>query len=400
MNAIFKYLKGDRVVWVVTLLLSLLSILIVYSSTSQLSYKFKGGNTEAYLFKHIFILGLGFLVMIYVHKINFKYFSRLSQLGVIASAGLLFITLLMGTNVNSASRWIMGFQPSDLAKIALIVYLARQLTLYKNEFKTFKPFAIRVLAPIAVICGLILPADFSTSLMLFVDCMVLIFVANIPFKFIGITLGSAILAFCFLLLLGMAFPKLLPRVNTWSSRIEAWFGGEDVENASDKNYQANLAKSAIAEGGLFGRGPGKGKTKHILPSAWADYIYPSFIEEYGSLMGGVMLILLYLIILFRIIKIAIGAENNFAKLMVVGLGFSIVFQAFLNMGVGVNLLPVTGQPLPLVSMGGTSILFTCLALGMILSVSTTVFKEKEENNNEESEDTRRLKNKNIEHAVA
>lgn len=400
MNAIFKYLKGDRVVWVVTLLLSLLSILIVYSSTSQLSYKFKGGNTEAYLFKHIFILGLGFLVMIYVHKINFKYFSRLSQLGVIASAGLLFITLLMGTNVNSASRWIMGFQPSDLAKIALIVYLARQLTLYKNEFKTFKPFAIRILAPVALICGLILPADLSTSMMLFVDCMVLIFVANIPLKLIGMTFGSAIIALSFVLFLGFALPNLFPRFGTWVSRIEVFFGGDEVEDAADRNYQANLAKSAIAEGGLFGRGPGKGITKNIQPSAWADYIFPSFIEEYGSLMGGVMLILLYLIILFRIIKIAIGAENNFAKLMVVGLGFSIVFQAFLNMGVGVNLLPVTGQPLPLVSMGGTSILFTCLALGMILSVSTTVFKEKEENNNEESEDTRRLKNKNIEHAVA
>lgn len=393
MEAIFKYLKGDRVVWVVTLLLALISILIVYSSTSQLSYKFKGGNTEAYLFKHVFILGLGFLVMMYVHKINFKYFSRLSQLGVIASAGLLFITLIMGTSVNSASRWIMGFQPSDLAKITLIVYLARQLTLYKDEFKTFKPFAVRVLAPIALICGLILPADFSTSLMLFIDCMVLIFVANIPLKFMGITLGSAILGFCFLLLLGMAFPKLLPRVETWNSRIVTWFKGAD-EVDRDKTYQSDLAKSAIAEGGLLGRGPGKGKTKHILPSAWADYIFPSFVEEYGSLIGGLLLILLYLIMLFRIIKIAIGTENNFAKLMTVGLGFSIVFQAFLNMGVGVNLLPVTGQPLPMVSMGGTSIIFTCLALGMILSVSTTVFKETDEENESVT------KNKKTSHAVA
>lgn len=394
MNKIFTYLQGDRVVWVVTLLLSLISILIVYSSSSQLSYKFKGGNTEAYLVKHVFILGLGFLVMMYVHKIKFKYFSRLSQLGVIISAVLLFITLLMGTNVNSASRWIMGFQPSDLAKIALIVYVARQLTLYKNEFKKFKPFAIRVLAPIAIICGLILPADLSTAMMLFVVCMVLIFVANVPLKFIGFTIGGAIAGFCLILLLGIAFPKLLPRVDTWNSRIEAWFEGSEVENSADKNYQSNLAKSAITEGGLFGSGPGKGKTKHILPSAWADYIFPSFIEEYGSLTGGITLILLYLIILFRVVKIAIGSENNFARLMVVGLGFSIVFQAFLNMGVGVSLLPVTGQPLPLVSMGGTSILFTCLAFGMILSVSTSVYKNTEQDKAVET------KNKKVEHAVA
>ncbi len=378
MNTLFKYLKGDRVVWVVTLLLSVISILIVYSSTSQLSYKFKGGNTEAYLMKHVFIMGLGFLVMIYVHKLNFKYFSRLSQIGVIASAALLFITLLMGTSVNSASRWILGFQPSDLAKITLIVYLARQLSMYKTELKVFKTFALKILLPIAVICGLILPADFSTSMMLFVDCMVLIFIANISMKFIGITLGSAVMGFLLLLLLGVAFPKLLPRAKTWSSRVATFIGAGEAEDTADKNYQTNLANSAIASGGLFGNGPGKGKTKYILPSAWADFIFVSFVEEYGSLLGGGTLILLYLIILFRVIKIATGTENNFARLLVFGLGFSIVFQAFLNMGVGVNLLPVTGQPLPLVSMGGTSILFTCVAIGMILSVSTTVFKQEVE----------------------
>lgn len=396
MNSIFKYLHGDRVVWVVSLLLALLSIPIVYSSSSQLSYKFQDGNTEAYLMKHVFILCIGFFLMIYIHNKQFKYFSRLSQIAIIGSAILLFVTLLIGTNVNSASRWILGFQPSDLAKIALIVYLARQLTLYKNEFKKFKPFAIKILAPIAIICGLILPANFSTALMLFIDCMILVFVANIPFKYIGATIGLALAGFCLLLLLGMAFPRLLPRANTWTSRIEAWVGGENLEDAADKNYQSNLAQSAIAEGGLFGSGPGKGKTKHVLPSAWADYVFPSFVEEYGSLLGGVTLILLYLIMLFRIIRIAMKAENQFGQLMVVGLGFSIVFQAFLNMGVGVSLLPVTGQPLPMVSMGGTSILFTCLALGMILSVSTTVYTNKEEREEGENEP----KNKKVEHAIA
>lgn len=379
MNVVFKYLKGDRVIWVVTLFLALLSILIVYSSTSQLSYRYKGGDTESYMIKHAFILGLGFLAMVYIHKVKFSYFSRLSQIGVIASIGLLFITLLMGTSVNSASRWLFGFQPSDLAKITLIIYLARQLTLYKDKLDDLKIFAVRIMLPIAMICGLILPADFSTSVMLFADCMILIFIANVSLKNIGIVLASAIVSFALLLLLSVAFPKLLPRANTWASRLTTWSGEEDA----DKTYQSDIAKSAIASGGMFGNGPGKGKTKHILPSAWADFIFVSFIEEYGSILGGFTLILLYLIILFRVIKIASKTENNFAQLLVFGLGFSIVFQAFLNMGVGVNLLPVTGQPLPLVSMGGTSILFTCIAFGIILSVSTTVYKDSETENKKE-----------------
>lgn len=373
MNVIFKYLKGDRVIWVVTLLLALLSILIVYSSTSQLSYRYKGGDTESYMLKHAFIIGLGFLAMVYIHKIKFSYFSRLSQIGVIASIGLLFITLLMGTSVNSASRWLFGFQPSDLAKLTLIIYLARQLSINKGKLDDLKIFATRIMLPIALVCGLILPADFSTSIMLFADCMILIFIANVSLKNIGIVLGSAIVGFALLLLLSVAFPKLLPRANTWASRLTTWSGEEDA----DKTYQTDIAKSAIASGGMFGNGPGKGKTKHILPSAWADFIFVSFIEEYGSVLGGFTLILLYLIILFRVIKIASKTENNFAQLLVFGLGFSIVFQAFLNMGVGVNLLPVTGQPLPLISMGGTSILFTCIAFGIILSVSTTVYKDSE-----------------------
>lgn len=373
MNVVFKYLKGDRVIWVVTLLLALLSILIVYSSTSQLSYRYKGGDTESYMFKHTFIIALGFLVMVYLHKVKFNYFSRLSQIGVIASIGLLFVTLLMGTSVNSASRWIFGFQPSDLAKLTLIIYLARQLALNKGKLDDLKLFATRIMLPIALVCGLILPADFSTSIMLFADCMILIFIANVSLKNIGIVLGSALVAFSLLLLLSVAFPKLLPRANTWVSRLTTWSGEQDA----DKTYQSDIAKSAIASGGMFGNGPGKGKTKHILPSAWADFIFVSFIEEYGSVLGGGTLILLYLIILFRVIKIASKTDNHFAQLLVFGLGFSIVFQAFLNMGVGVNLLPVTGQPLPLISMGGTSILFTCIAFGIILSVSTTVYKDSE-----------------------
>lgn len=375
MNNIFsKYLTGDKVIWVITILLSLFSLLIVYSSTSQLSYKFRGGNTEAYILKHALILGAGFLIMVYVHKFKINYFSRLSQIGIIVSVALLVLVLVLPNGGKAASRWLFGFQPSDIAKISLIVYLARQLSVNKEQLKNFKVLAIKVMLPIGLICGLILPADLSTSLMLFTISMVLVFIANVSLKHIGAIFASAIAGFLILLLLGTAFPNLLPRVNTWKSRIAAFAGGDEAENAADKNYQTDIAKAGIARGGINGTGPSKSTVKNILPSAWADFIFAIFIEEYGSILGGLTLILLYLIILYRVIVIAKNSKSDFGSYLAFGLGFSIVFQAFLNMGVSVNLLPVTGQPLPMISMGGTSILFTSIAFALILSVSKDVFK--------------------------
>ena len=349
----------------------------MYSSSAQLSYRFRNGNTEALLFKHVMMMGLGLFMMVYVHSVKYKIFSRLSQIGVVASAVLLFLTLLMGTNVNSASRWFMGFQPSDLAKLSLIVYVARSLSLNRDKLNDFKQGVLPIMIPVGLICGLILPANFSTSAMLFVDCLVLMFVGSVPLKHIGLIMASAIAAFGLLLLLSLAAPKLLPRAKTWTSRLMTWTGDVDKSQLADKNYQSNLAKSAIDRGGFFGKGPGKGTTKHILPSAWADFIFVSFIEEYGSLFGGFGLLLLYLIFLFRIIRISIKSESSFGSLMAFGLGFSIVFQAFINMGVAVSIFPVTGQPLPLISMGGTSLVFTCITIGMILSVSRTVYNKEE-----------------------
>lgn len=376
MNNIFsKYLTGDKVIWMITILLSLFSLLIVYSSTSQLSYKFRGGNTEAYILKHALILGAGFLIMVYVHKFKINYFSRLSQIGIVVSVILLLLVLLLPSE-KDAQRWLFGFQPSDIAKISLIVYLARQLSVYKDQLKSFKVIAIKIMLPIALICGLILPADLSTALMLFAISMVLVFISSVSLTHIGAILGSAIIGFFLLLLLGTALPNLLPRVSTWKSRIAAFAGGDEAENAADKNYQTDIAKAGIANGGLQGTGPSKSRVKNLLPSAWADFIFAIFIEEYGSILGGLTLILLYLIILYRVIIIAKNSKSDFGSYIAFGLGFSIVFQAFLNMGVSVNLLPVTGQPLPMISMGGTSILFTSIAFALILSVSKDVFNDK------------------------
>ena len=371
-NILSKYLTGDKVIWVITILLSLFSMLIVYSSTSQLSYRFQGGNTEAYILKHAVILGVGFLIMVYVHKFKINYFSRLSQIGIIISVILLLLVLIMPSE-KDAQRWLFGFQPSDIAKISLIVYLARQLSVNREKLRDFKVLAKKIMLPIAVICGLILPADLSTAMMLFVDCMVLILISNVSLKHIGVTLGTAIVAFALLLVMGMSFPKLLPRIDTWGSRIVAWVQGSDAEDSAKKNYQTDIAKAGIALGGIQGTGPSNSTVKNILPSAWADFIFAIFIEEYGSILGGLTLILLYLIILYRVIVIAKNSKSDFGSYLAFGLGFSIVFQAFLNMGVSVNLLPVTGQPLPMISMGGTSILFTCVSFALILSVSKDVF---------------------------
>jgi len=377
-----KHIKGDRVIWVVVLLISLFSLLIVYSSTSMLAYKSKNldGNTEFLIFRHFIFLVAGFSIMIFIHKQKLNVISKLSQLAVIGSVVLLLMTLVLGWG-GSASRWLFGFQPSDIAKISLIVYLARQLSQNKEELKDFKVLIKKVMVPIGVICALILPADLSTAVMLFVVCFTMVFVANIPLKHLGSIMGMAILAFGFILVLGLAFPKLLPRVGTWNSRIEAFWKGDQATDAANKNHQSNIAKAGIARGGFKGVGPSNSSVKSILHSAWADFIFAVFIEEYGSGLGGITIILLYLIILFRVIKIAMKSNSNFGKYLAFGLGFSIVFQAFLNMGVSVNVLPVTGQPLPMISMGGTAILLTSLAFGIILSVSAAEKETKKKGGN-------------------
>ena len=370
MGYIEKYLKGDKGIWVVVLLLSILSLLAVYSSIVTLAYKYKDGDTFYYLFKHAIILVVGLGLMILAHKLKFKYYSRISQIALFLSVPLLLLTLITGANVNEASRWLVipvinqTFQTSDLAKLALIMYLARFLSKHQDQIKDFKQAFLPIIVPVMLVCGLILPANFSTAAMLFVTSLIVMFIGRINIKYILSLVGIGVGTMLILLLIGKSNPDLLPRMGTWAKRIETFQGG----GSKDANYQAEQAKIAIATGGPIGKGPGGSTQRNFLPHPYSDFIYAIIIEEYGTI-GGIIVIFLYLILFFRGIRIASKAENTFGSLLAIGLSFSLVFQALINMAVAVNLFPVTGQPLPLVSMGGTSIWFTCLAIGIILSVS-------------------------------
>lgn len=374
MSFVNKYIKGDKAVWLVVLLLAILSILTVYSSIVTLAYKYKGGDTVYYLMKHLFILVVGFGLMLGAHNLNYKYYSRISQLAIFISVPLLAITLIFGANINDASRWLVipvinqTFQTSDLAKLALIMYLARLLYKKQDNIQDFKSAFLPIMVPILLVCGLILPANFSTAAMLFTTCLIIMFIGRVNIKYILSLIGIGITSLILLLAIASAKPDLLPRMGTWAKRVESFSAG-----GSSGNYQADQAKIAIASAYPFGKGPGGSTQRNFLPHPYSDFIYAIVIEEYG-LAGGVGVIILYLILFYRGIKIAQKAEKTYGTFLAVGLSFSLVFQAMINMAVAVNLFPVTGQPLPLVSMGGTSIWFTCLAIGIILSVSRNTEK--------------------------
>ena len=345
---------------------------MAYSASSNMAYRLTDGDAMPFFFKHLVILVVGIVTIIYLQHFEFRYFSRLSQLGIWIAGVLLLVTLLFGRNVNSAHRWIMGFQPSDLAKIVLVVYVARMLAKNKNVIKNFKEGLLPILIPIGTICILILPADFSTAAMLLTVCFTLLFVGGVAIKHLLAIFGGVIALFGLLLLLNAASPGLFPRLETWKQRISSFESGN-----SQENYQAQRAKVAVANGGVIPKGPGNGTIKNELYSAQSDFIYASIIEDWGSVLGGLGMLLLYLMFLFRSIRIMTKTNSSFGGYLAFGLSFLLVFQALINMGVGVNLLPVTGQPLPLISMGGTSILFNCVSIGIILNVSRTVYKEEE-----------------------
>ena len=370
--SIDKYLKGDKAIWSIIILLSIISAIMAYSASANMAYRLTDGDATPFFFRHLVMLVLGIVTIIYLQHFEFRYFSRLSQLGVWVAAALLLVTLIFGRNINSAQRWIMGFQPSDFAKIILVIYVARMLAKNKGKIKNFKEGLVPILIPIGGICLLILPADFSTAAMLLTVCFALLFVGGVAIKHLLAVLGGAIGLLMLLIALNHVVPGLLPRVNTWEQRILGYSSG-----SADENYQAQRAKIAVANGGVWGNGPGNGTIKNELYSAQSDFVYASIIEDYGSLFGGLIMLLLYLMFLFRSIKIMTKTSSSFGGYLAFGLSFLLVFQALINMGVGVNLLPVTGQPLPLISMGGTSILFTCVSIGIILNISRTVYREEE-----------------------
>jgi cell division protein FtsW len=363
--------KGDRVIWAVVIVLSIISLLVVYSSTGTLAYKYQKGNTEYYLFKHGMIVLFGLFLMILIHKVKFTYFSRISQIAIFFAAPLLLLTLVKGANLNEASRWLalpgtgLTFQTSDFAKIALIAYLARILSNKQEKIKDFKTGFVPVMIPVLLICGLILPANFSTAAVLFATSVVMMFIGRVNLKYIASLLGIGIV------MLGIFIAIVVNsnntgRVGTWKKRIENFSSGD-----SKGNYQVEQAKIAIATGGMVGKGPGKSSQRNFLPHPYSDFIYAIIIEEYG-IVFAFLIILLYLILLFRGIRIAVKTEKLFGSLLAFGCAFMLVFQAMINMAVAVNLFPVTGQPLPMLSMGGTSIWFTCITIGVILSVSRDV----------------------------
>ena len=374
-----KYFKGDRVIWGVIFTLSILSLLAVYSSTGTLAYKYQEGNTAYYILKHFMLLTAGLSIIFITHLIPYKYYSRLSQLFLYLSILLLAITLVMGTSLNQASRWLtlpgLGFtiQTSDFAKLALIMYIARVLSLRQNDKKLndFNGVFVSLIIPITIVCGLIMPANFSTAAILFITSFLLMFIGRVKVKYlVGISgVGMLIVA---LIIAGVIISgSSTGRIGTWQNRIENYVNGE-----SGDNYQVEQSKIAIATGGVFGKGPGNSTQRNFLPHPYSDFIYAIIIEEYGF-FGGVIVLFLYMFLLYRAGVIVRKSRRTFAAFLAIGLTLSLVFQAMINMGVAVHLFPVTGQTLPLVSMGGSSILFTGVAFGIILSVSRSIEKNEE-----------------------
>lgn len=377
MKTILNNIKGDKVIWAVVFLLSIFSVLAVYSSTGTLAFRYQSGNTEYYLIKHLGILLLGFVLMYLAHQVKYKYYARISQLAIYVSVPLLAYTLMFGTNVNEASRWYtlplinLTFQPSDFAKLALIIFVARLLAKKQENIEDFKKGFIAILLPVLLITLLIMPANLSTAAMIFITCLVLMFVGRVRLRYILALVGIGLVSMTLLIAIVVNVPQLGKRVGTWQNRIESFRSGD-----SDENYQVEQAKIAISNGGLTGRMPGNSTQKNFLPHPYSDFIFAIIIEEYG-LIGGALVVLLYLVLLFRAIRIVIRCPRNFAAFLTFGVAFSLVFQAMINMMVAVNLIPVTGQTLPLISMGGTSIWFTSISIGIILSVSREIEEEQQ-----------------------
>jgi cell division protein FtsW len=383
--------KGDKVIWALVVLLALISMLVVYSATGSLAYKNYKGNTEIYLFKQVAFIILGIGIIYFAHRVNYIIYSKIAQLLFLLSIPLLIYTLFFGLSMNEGSRWIrlpiigMNLQTSELAKLALFMYLARLISKKQDVIKDFKKGYLPLIIPVGIICILIAPANLSTALLLGASCMLLLFIGRARTKHLLLTVGVVLVPVLFLIIAAVIShrsgdesaevkketgSKLTARVDTWISRVEHFiYGGKSADD--DDAYQVNQAKIAIAKGGFLGVGPGNSTQRDFLPQAYNDFIYPIIIEEYG-LIGGAFIVFIYLVFLFRSIKIFRRCPFAFGAFLALGLSFTLAIQAIANMAVSVNLFPVTGVTLPLVSMGGSSFLFTCLAIGIILSVARNV----------------------------
>lgn len=375
MNKIVSQLKGDKTIWAVIVLLAIVSFLPVYSASTNLVYTVgNGGTTFGILFKHFIHLLIGMGIVFLVHKLHFEKFKKYSIFAMLIVIPLLVYTQLQGKVIGgaNASRWInipfigMSFQTSTLAFTVLMVYVARTLTKLKESEYTFQDSLAKIWLPVGAVLICVLPSNFSTTALMFAMVCMLLFIGQYPLKYLAIIIASGIAGLMLVFLLAKAFPgqKLFNRVATWEKRIENF----TTDKPDEDKYQIENAKIAIAVGKINGVGPGKSIQKNFLPQSSSDFIFAIIVEEYG-LIGGFSLVFFYMLLFFRFLVRANKTSNLFGKLLIIGLGFPIIIQALINMGVAVELLPVTGQPLPLISSGGTSIWMTCLSLGIILSVT-------------------------------
>jgi len=383
--------KGDKVIWALVILLVLASLLVVYSATGSLAYKLYRGNTEVYLFKQIVFIAIGMAVIYFAHRVNYTIWSKVAYFLFIISIPLLIYTLFFGVRMNEGSRWIrlpiinMTMQTSDLAKLALFMYVSRQISKRQNVIKDFKQGYLPLIIPVGIVCALIAPANLSTALLLGASCLLLFFIGRANTKHLLITIGVACIPIVILIIAAVVRHNsagdeltgskktssgLFARADTWINRVEGFMYGSK-QSIDDDAYQTTQAKIAIAKGGLVGVGPGNSTQRDFLPQAYNDFIYPIIMEEYG-LIGGAFILFIYLVFLWRSIRIFKRCPYAFGAFLALGLSFTLVIQAVANMAVSVNLFPVTGVTLPLVSMGGSSFLFTCFAIGIILSVARNV----------------------------
>ena len=376
-------LKGDKYIWLISLVLLMVSLLVVYSSTGTLAYQSKSGNTEFFLVKQSFFILSAFTLTFIFHRFNFRYFKSLSLLMLALSLMLLVLTIAVGTNINNASRWLtipiigMPFQTSDFAKLSLMIFLADHFSRKQKVITDFKKVVIPFSIAVGLICVLILPSNFSTAALLVLTSCVIAFIARVRIKHLFLVGLMAIGALVLFLAIGQLFPNssLYDRVTTWEKRIMA-FGDKSDETA---NYQVNQAKIAIASGGVFGKGPGRSTQRNYLPESYSDFIYAIMIEEYG-MIGCMLPIFLYMGLLFRCSIIVKESPRAFGALVAIGLSFSMVIQALVNMFVAVNILPTTGQTLPFLSLGGTSLWFSGISIGIILNISSIIEEEQNKGN--------------------
>jgi cell division protein FtsW len=387
-NNLVSKTKGDRVIWGIVVILTLVSLLVVYSSTGSLAYKYSK-STESYLFKQFAFIMLGVMLIYFAHRVNYTIYSRVAKLLFIISIPLLIYTYFFGAKINEGNRWIMlpvinmTFQTSDMAKLALFMYLSRQLSRKQPVIKDFKKGFLPVIIPVAIICLLIAPANLSTAMLIAGTSFVLMFIGRVRTRHMLLTSSIALVPIMLLMLLAVKYydktehkTKDLPaifsvgRIPTWIGRIQTFMYSKK-EDGNEKLYQVNQAKIAIASGSWFGRGPGNSNARNFLPHSYSDFIFAIILEEYGFI-GGAFMVFIYLLFLYRCIRLYRKCPYAFGAFLALALSFMLVIQAIANMGVNVNIFPNTGVTLPLVSMGGSSFLFTCLSIGIILSVARNV----------------------------